>query len=105
MLPCLTVLADLIGLMTSLLIATGGLGLQFFSYLDGMLYACTLTDVFFSLFKSMVFGVIIVLISCYQGITTEGGAEDVGNATMTSVVTCTISVIMLNGLLTIIFYL
>ena len=105
MLPCLTILADLIGMLTGMIIATAGLNLQFSSYLDGMLAACTLTDVFFSLFKSVVFGVTIVLIACYQGITAEGGAEDVGNATMVSVVTCTISVIMLNGLLTIMFYL
>lgn len=105
MLPCLTILADVIGMVTILVIATAGLGLQFQNFLDGMLYACTLTDILFSLSKSILFGVVIVLIACYQGIVVEGGAENVGNATMTSVVTCTIVVIVLNGMLSILFYL
>ena len=105
MLPFLTILADLIGLTTSLAIATWGLGLPIVSYIEGMTEACDLTDVAFSLLKSLVFGTVIVLIACYQGINTEGGAEDVGNATMISVVTCTISVIVLNGFLTLMFYL
>lgn len=105
MLPCLTILADLIGMITSLIIATFGLDLPFLSYLDGVLGACTLTDVSFSLLKSVIFGIVIILVSCYQGVNTEGGAEEVGNATMVSVVTCTISVILINGFMTIMFYL
>ena len=105
MLPCLTILADLIGMATSLMIATAGLGLPFHSYLDGMLYACTLTDIFFSLLKSVLFGVTIILVACYQGIIVEQGAEGVGQSTMISVVTCTILVIVLNGMLSMMFYL
>ena len=105
MLPCLTILADLIGMVASLMIATAGLGLQFHSYLDGMLYACTLTDISFSLLKSVLFGVVIILVACYQGVIVEPGAEGVGQATMISVVTCTILVIVLNGMLSMMFYL
>ena len=35
----------------------------------------------------MVFGVIIVLISCYQGLATRGGAAGVGKSTTGAVVT------------------
>lgn len=104
MLPCLTILADVIGLAASLTIATGGLGLSFSDYLDGTLHAFTVTDILFSLFKSLIFAFLIVFIACYEGIIVEGGAEGVGRATMTSVVTSTIMVIVADGMLSLMFY-
>lgn len=105
MLPCLTILVDVIGMVTSLMVATAGLGFSFQNYLDGMLHAFTLTDLFFSLLKSLVFGVLIILTACYAGVIVEGGAQSVGHATMMSVVTCTIVVIIANGALSLLFYL
>lgn len=105
MLPCLTLIADLIGITVSVVIATAGLDLPIQMYLDGALSAFTVTDVFFSLLKSVIFGILIILIACYAGITASGGAESVGRATMISVVSCTIMVIVADGILSIIFYL
>ena len=104
-LPCLTLIADLIGITVSVVIATLVLNLPVQMYLDGVLSAFTVTDVFFSLLKSVIFGILIILIACYTGITASGGAESVGRATMVAVVSCTITVIVADGILSIIFYL
>lgn len=104
MLPCLTILADVIGLAAGLSVATGGLGLRFDEYLDGVLSAFTMKDILFSLVKSLLFAFLIVFIACYEGIIVEGGAAGVGRSTMTSVVTSTILVIVADGLLSLMFY-
>lgn len=104
-LPCLTLVADLISVFVSVLIATVGLDLSLQMYLDGALSAFTVTDIFFSLLKSVIFGILIILIACYAGISVSGGAESVGHATMVSVVYCTITVIIADGILSLIFYL
>lgn len=104
MLPCLTILSDVVGLTAGLVVATAGLGLSFQEYLDGTLHAFTLTDIVFSLLKSLVFAFLIMFIACYEGITVERGAEGVGRSTMTSVVTSTIMVIVVDGLLSVMFY-
>ena len=104
-LPCLTLIADLIGVTVSVVIATVGLDLPFQIYLEGVLSVFTVTDVFFSLLKSVIFGILIILIACYTGLNVSGGAESVGRATMVSIVSCTITVIVADGILSIIFYL
>jgi len=43
-------------------------------------------DIWFGLVKSMSFGLVIALIGCRKGLTTTGGAEGVGKATMGAVV-------------------
>jgi phospholipid/cholesterol/gamma-HCH transport system permease protein len=104
-LPCLTLVADLIAVTVRVVIATVGLDLPFQIYLEGVFSAFTGTDVFFSLLKSVIFGILIVLVACYTGLTVSGGAESVGRATVVTMVSCTITVIVADGILSIVFYL
>src|SRR3989339_151257 len=46
------------------------------------------------LLKSSVFGGIITLMGCYHGLTAEGGAEGVGKATMTAVVSSAVLILI-----------
>ena len=54
--------------------------------------------------KSFVFGAIIALIGCYQGLNTRGGAEGVGKSTTTSIVTSFILIILADCVLTAFFF-
>jgi phospholipid/cholesterol/gamma-HCH transport system permease protein len=53
----------------------------------------------------VVFAVIIAMVGCYMAFVVRGGAEGVGKATMISVVTSLISIILADCLFTAIFYL
>jgi len=55
-----------------------------------------LWDVISGLIKAGVFGVIIALIGCWQGLRAEGGAEGVGRATTRAVVLSSISILIAN---------
>lgn len=50
--------------------------------------------------KSIFFGILIVTICCYKGITTGGGARGVGRSTTTAVVICYISILFSNFVFT-----
>ncbi len=55
-----------------------------------------LWDVGSGLIKAAVFGVLIAIIGCWQGLDTEGGAEGVGRATTRAVVIASISILITN---------
>jgi phospholipid/cholesterol/gamma-HCH transport system permease protein len=55
-----------------------------------------LWDVASGIVKAAVFGVLIALIGCWQGLRTEGGAEGVGRATTRAVVLASISILITN---------
>jgi phospholipid/cholesterol/gamma-HCH transport system permease protein len=56
------------------------------------------------LIKAFVFAVVIVMIGCYRGLIVEGGAENVGKSTMISVVSSTLTIIVLDTVMTTAFY-
>ena len=61
-------------------------------------------DFFTGLLKSVTFGMIIAISSCYQGLSVSGGAEGVGRATTNAVVNSFILIIVADCFITAIFY-
>jgi phospholipid/cholesterol/gamma-HCH transport system permease protein len=55
------------------------------------------------LFKAPVFAAIIVVIGCFQGFRTQGGADSVGRQTTRSVVQSIFLVILADGLFSVVF--
>ena len=62
------------------------------------------SDVLYGLIKAMVFGGIISLVACYEGMHAKSGAEGVGQATTKSVVTSIIFIFITNYILSVILY-
>ena len=56
------------------------------------------------LLKACIFALIICIVSCYEGFRTEGGAEGVGRATTTAVVSSFILIIAADCFFTALFY-
>jgi len=104
-LPCLTIMADLIGIAGGFMIGVGWLGLGFGSYLHQTVVFMTLGDVFSGLIKSVFFALIIALVGCYQGFSVSGGAEGVGRRTTASVVTSIFLIIVADCFFTVLNYL
>jgi phospholipid/cholesterol/gamma-HCH transport system permease protein len=94
MLPALTVLGDVLGILGAALFALPELGLSLGGYLRQSLDVLELGDVMQGLSKSLVFAVLISLIGCSTGFSVRGGAESVGHATTRAVVVSISSLIV-----------
>jgi phospholipid/cholesterol/gamma-HCH transport system permease protein len=104
MLPLLTVYADFIGILGGFTIGVWKLGIGSSLYMRMTYNALAFKDVFTGLFKALVFATIIAIISCREGLHTEGGAEGVGKATTRAVVISFILIITADCLFTALFY-
>jgi phospholipid/cholesterol/gamma-HCH transport system permease protein len=97
-------LGDLIGMLGGWVIGTTQLGLPSGLYIDTTIQFLTMKDILTGLLKSVVFAMLIILIACHQGLSTEGGAEGVGRSTTNSVVISFIMIIVADAILTALFY-
>jgi phospholipid/cholesterol/gamma-HCH transport system permease protein len=100
MLPCLTLYGDFIGIACGYFYNVVIEGVNGHIYWENTLMYLEVWDVFSGLIKAAVFGVVIAIIGCWQGMKTEGGAEGVGRATTRTVVIASILILVLNFFLT-----
>ena len=104
MLPCLTILGDVLGILGGLTIAVGQLKLSAGLYWNDVLSALTLGDVLNGVGKSFFFAFFIAIIACYNGLNARGGADGVGRATTNTVVLSSIAVLISDFFLTKFFF-
>ncbi|MDE2573260.1 MAG: ABC transporter permease [bacterium] len=95
-LPILTIMADVISVTGGMWVAQLVANISRQEFITSIHQAITMTDVAKGLFKTLFFAVIIVLVGCYQGLTTRGGAAGVGKATTFSVVLSIILIFISN---------
>lgn len=100
-LPLLTVFSCLMGIIGGYVVAVYYYGMPSTSFLDPLPQSITNFDFFSGIAKSIVFGFIIITISCYRGLTTTGGAAGVGRSTTNSVVICYSVILISNFILTV----
>ncbi|MHC5010758.1 MAG: MlaE family ABC transporter permease [Planctomycetota bacterium] len=99
MVPCVTLLGDMLGILGGLIVAVGVLDLSSQVYFDQAWDQLTTDDVWRGLLKATVFGTIIGSVGCYQGFQVKGGAEGVGRVTTNAVVTSIIAIIITDAIL------
>lgn len=104
MLPLLTIFADVIGVYGGQWIAhvQAHIGTQ--DFMASARQTVGFEDVVKGLLKSLVFGIVIVMIGAYQGLTTKGGAAGVGKSATSAVVTCIILIFILNFVMSYFLY-
>ncbi len=98
--PLLTAESVVVGIVSSWLVGVHLLGIDSAYYLVNMTRYTDPPDVMTGLIKSVVFGAIIAVVSCYKGLNCQGGAEGVGRATTEAVVAASISILITNFFLT-----
>jgi phospholipid/cholesterol/gamma-HCH transport system permease protein len=99
-LPCLTIFADLMGLVGGFIIGTTVYNISPGTYIQTTMVWLRLPDIGAGLLKSLVFATIIGMVGCYRALIVEGGPEGVGQATMMSVVTTIVLIIVADGIFT-----
>jgi len=103
MVPLLTVLGDFVAVMGGAFVGLVGLDLTFAGYMQETHRALTLWHVGTGLIKSVAFGSAIGMIACQWGLATRGGAEGVGRATTSAVVSTLFFLVVIDSAFTVLF--
>ncbi len=104
MLPCLTVMADIMGIAGGFAISTTKLDLNPALYLSDTMDSLVIKDILAGIIKSVVFALIVVIVGCYMALIIEGGPNQVGENTRSAVVLCLILIIFSDSVFTAILY-
>ncbi len=99
-LPLLTIIADFLGILGGLLIASTELQIDGHFYLSRVVQALDANDLISGLGKTVFFGYFIGVIACNNGMRVEGGADGVGRATTNTVVSASIVILISDFFLT-----
>src|SRR5437764_2615886 len=94
MLPLLTLACDFSGIVMGWVVNTLARPVSFRLFLDTGLQRIAFNDFLPPTFKPVVFGLIIGIISCFQGMRAKGGTEGVGRAATNSVVLSSLFIIL-----------
>jgi len=100
MLPLLTGLSIYVGFWGGYSLLVGVAGQSSYVYSSEFYKLLAFRDVRIALTKAVVFGTIIALVGCWRGYRTHGGAEGVGNAPTSSVVTSSLWILIADFFLT-----
>ena len=101
--PLLTLLADVAGVLGGLVVGLTTLDLTARGYLNQTARVVSSWDVTSGVLKSAVFAFAVALIACQQGLATTGGAEGVGRRTTSTVVVTLFTLILLDAAITVFF--
>jgi phospholipid/cholesterol/gamma-HCH transport system permease protein len=104
MMPLLTLYAILMGIAGGALVATTMLDLSLVTYWNQTAGALSVGDVVGGLFKALVYGVLIALAGCREGMRCGGSASAVGNAATAAVVSSIVAIISAAGVFAWVFY-
>ncbi len=94
MLPALTVITDIVGIIGGYLVSVVLLGVNAVSYMRSSWDYLQAEDIYSGLIKACFFGAAFTIISCYKGFYTKGGAEGVGRATTGAVVYSSMTILV-----------
>ena len=99
MIPALTVLANLSGVVAGWLSVKAVLPVTDADFIYGAQYYWRPWDAWYSVIKAFFFAGSITIIACYMGFNTQQGAEGVGKSTTAAIVTSSVVILLLNFLL------
>jgi phospholipid/cholesterol/gamma-HCH transport system permease protein len=100
----LAVIADTVAIVAALFTALLALGVPYRTFIDNLLTQVKPVDFYTGVGKGAVFGLLIGIIACGNGLKVSGGAAGVGKATTDTVVQSVVSIIIADMIFTAIFY-
>lgn len=103
-LPCLVILADIVGIAGGMVVGKLALDIPGRIYLDQTREAVKLRDVVGGLVKAIAYAIVIVTTASHQGFATSGGAAGVGRRTTRSVVISILWIIVVDAFFTWMLY-
>jgi phospholipid/cholesterol/gamma-HCH transport system permease protein len=102
-LPLLTVWADIFGILGSMFMSKGMLGIGYYDFLTRFAKVIEVKTYLIGLSKAPVFAVLIATVGCFQGFQVAMSADSVGRQTTKSVVQAIFLIIIADALFSIVF--
>jgi phospholipid/cholesterol/gamma-HCH transport system permease protein len=102
--PLLTLFADIFAIAGGMVVGVLGLNLTLHTYIQQTFRALDLFNMIAGIIKSVVFGIVIAGIGCQRGFQVRGGAEEVGVATTSAVVSALFLIIVIDSVFAIVLY-
>jgi len=99
-LPGLTILADVVGLLAGSAVVALEYGVSMREFLSTAVETAEVIDFASGIFKAAVFGLIIGIVGCFKGFHVKGGTEGVGVATTETVAMAAVAVCVSDFILT-----
>jgi phospholipid/cholesterol/gamma-HCH transport system permease protein len=103
-LPILTIIASTLGVFGGMVISHYEFNVDYHQYFSSLTGYIRVADMVSGLGKTVIFGLLIAVIGCYNGLTTKGGTEGLGRATTGTVVTAALAVFISDFFLTKFFW-
>jgi phospholipid/cholesterol/gamma-HCH transport system permease protein len=103
MTPTLAMLADVIGLIGGWFTSVTQLGVDGHYFYTSLIRNVAIGDLASGIGKSVFFGYLVGIIACHRGLNARGGADGVGRATTSAVVTASICILVSDFFLTKLF--
>ncbi len=106
MLSCVfvVILAEFVGILGGMLVSYTSIGLHPNRYINSVWLMLNTKDIYISLLKAGIFGVIIADVCSTVGYNTQGGAKNVGESTTKSAILCTLYLLVADLLIGFLFY-
>jgi phospholipid/cholesterol/gamma-HCH transport system permease protein len=101
---CLAVIADAVSIGAGLMTAIVALDIPYKTFMTNLLDQVKMVDLATGIGKGSVFGLLIGVIACGNGLQVTGGAAGVGKATTSTVVESVVAIIISDMIFTAIFY-
>jgi phospholipid/cholesterol/gamma-HCH transport system permease protein len=103
MVPLLCMYANLMGILGGWIVAVPIYGIGSTTYVNRVMAAVGLNDLFMGLFMGFVFGILIALSGCLRGMQCGRSASAVGDAATSAVVTGIVAIILATAVITVVF--
>ncbi len=100
----LAVISDVVAILAALVVGVTVLQIPYATFVTNMLDQAKLVDFATGVGKATLFGTLIGVIACGNGLRVSGGAAGVGKATTGTVVQCVVAIIIADLIFTAIFY-
>ncbi|MBQ4106987.1 MAG: ABC transporter permease [Lentisphaeria bacterium] len=102
-LPGLTIICDVCGIIGGMLIVCTNLNITVAEYCNNVLTVIRPLDLIQGLLKSVFFGMIVAAVGCQKGLSAERDAQGVGRSATSAVVTAIFLIVTADALLTAVF--
>ncbi len=102
--PAIVILAELFGVIGGMFVSYLTIGLHPARYMTSVWLWINLKDIYISILKGFLFGVIITTVCATQGYNTEGGAKNVGIATTEAAIKSTVFLLTADLIIALLFY-
>lgn len=97
-------LAEFVGIVGGMLVAQSTIDLHPARYMNSAWLWMSTKDIYISLLKASIFGILISLVCATQGYNTKGGAKEVGVSTTQAAILSTVYMLVADFLINLVFY-